>query len=202
MKNRSYQFARCLGLTALGVALLGPLPAAAEPFLGEIRCFAFNFAPKGWALTQGQLLPINQNTALFSLLGTTYGGNGVNTFALPNLQHRIMIGASASRPLGDSSGSVAKSISTANLPAHTHNFAALGSTALADSNNPAGRTPAVKPRVPLYVTPSGLTNNVAMEGGTTSADGGSATPAPIANLQPYLTFNCAIALQGIFPSQN
>ncbi|HTD04893.1 phage tail protein [Undibacterium sp.] len=186
----------------VAVAALGAVPAFADtPFLGEIKCFSFNFAPKGWALTNGQLLAINQNQALFSLLGTTYGGDGRSTFALPNLQHRIMIGASDTRPLGDAQGTDSKTILPPNLPSHAHVFAPLGSSSNADSVSPAGNVQAVKARTSLYVVPSQNTGNVAMATGTTSAAGVN-NPAPVSNLQPYLTFNCAIALQGIFPSRD
>jgi microcystin-dependent protein len=187
-------------LVALTVA--GATPASADtPFLGEIKCFSFNFAPKGWALTNGQLMAINVNTALFSLLGTTYGGDGITNFRLPNIQHRIMIGgASGSHVLGEAGGSDSKTILLPNLPAHVHQFAPLGSNAVASSTSPAGNVPAVKPRTALYIVPGPATGNVAMAGATSGATG-AGSPAPLPNLQPYLTFTCAIALQGIFPSR-
>src|SRR5271166_2475709 len=96
----------------------------AEPFLGEIRAFSFNFAPKGWALCNGQLLPINQSQALFALLGTFYGGNGVTTFALPNLQGRIALGVSGTHPLGENLGEVSHTLIETEMPAHNHGIAA------------------------------------------------------------------------------
>lgn len=186
----------------VAIALCGALPAFADtPFLGEIKCFSFNFAPKGWALTNGQLLPINQNQALFSLLGTTFGGDGRATFALPNLQRRIMIGVSDAHPLGEAGGAETKTIYPANLPPHAHVFAPLGSSSNADSVSPAGNVQAAVPRTSLYVVPDQNTGNVPMASGTTSVAGVN-NPQPVTNLQPYLVFNCAIALQGIFPSQN
>ncbi|WP_394780947.1 phage tail protein [Undibacterium sp.] len=183
-------------------ALLGAAPAFADtPFVGEVKCFSFNFAPKGWALTNGQLLPINQNPALFSLLGTTYGGDGRVTFALPNLQHRIAIGASDSHPLGDTGGADSTTLTTANLPSHAHQFSPLGSSSTAEALSPAGNVPAVKARTSLYIVPSAVSGNVAMAGATTGS-AGTAVPAAMSNQQPYLTFTCAIALQGIFPSRN
>ncbi len=186
----------------LAIAASSAPPAFAdEPFLGEIRCFSFNFAPKGWLLTNGQLLPINQNQALFSLLGTTYGGDGRTTFALPNLQRRIMIGASNTHVLGEAGGADSKTILPPNLPAHAHVFSPLGSSANGDSLSPAGNVPAVKARTSLYIVPAQNTGNVAMASGTTSAAGVN-NPASVTNLQPYLTFNCAIAAQGVFPSRD
>ncbi|MES2068760.1 MAG: tail fiber protein [Pseudomonadota bacterium] len=188
--------------SVFALAGLGAAPAYADtPFLGEIKCFSFNFAPKGWALTNGQLLPINQNQAIFSLLGTTYGGDGRVTFALPNLQHRVMIGASNIHPLGEAAGADSKTVLPANLPEHGHQFAPLGSSSNADALSPAGNVPAVKPRTSLYVVPAQNTGNVAMAAGSTSVAGVN-SPAAVPNLQPYLTFSCAIAVQGIFPSQN
>jgi microcystin-dependent protein len=165
----------------------------AEPFLSEIRIFSFNFAPKGWALCNGQLLPINQNQALFSLLGTTYGGDGRVNFALPNLQGRVPIHRGNGHTLGERSGEYAHTVSISELPTHTH--VAQGTSANADSPVPANNylgaannmyTPASSNLVSLI--PSSIANT-----------GGS---QPHENTSPYLALNFCIALQGIFPSQN
>jgi microcystin-dependent protein len=193
------------GAAAIALASLAALPTApahADPYLGEIRCFAFNFVPFGWAPTNGQLMSISQNTALFSLLGTFFGGNGITTFALPNLQQRIVIGTSATHVIGETGGNDSTMLTSSNVPPHAHYFAALGSNASADSDSPAGRVPAVRPRVSLYVAPNANTGNVNMAQATTGMGGGVAAPAPISNQQPYIAFNCAIALQGVYPSRN
>ena len=165
----------------------------AEPFLAEIRIMSFNFAPKGWALCNGQLLPINQNQALFALLGTTYGGNGQTTFALPNLQGRTPIHFGASHTLGESSGEQSHTLSIAELPTHTHPVAA-SSTATGGNANPSGRFLGGGNNV--YHTASNLTS---MTPQTVGPLGGSQAHL---NMQPFLTLNFCIALQGIFPSQN
>jgi len=182
---------------------LQALPAAAqsEPFIGQIMCAGFNFAPRGWAELNGQLLPISQNTALFSLLGTYYGGNGQTTFALPDMRGRTLLHAGqgpglSPRDQGEMSGTEATSLSTSNLPAHAHPFAPLGSNNDANSVSPSGKVPAAKARTTLYTDP---TNLVAQSPSTTGATGGN---VPINNMQPYLVVKCFIALNGIFPSRD
>src|SRR5688572_3771575 len=164
-----------------------------EPFLSEIKIMSFNFPPKGWALCNGQFLPINQNQALFALLGTTYGGNGQTTFALPNLRGRVPIHMSSSHSLGEAAGSTSVTINIQQLP--THNHLVNGSTvATGGSASPNGR----------YL---GGGNNVYRGGAptttlnpsTVSNVGGS---QPHNNMEPYLVLNFCIALQGIFPSRN
>jgi microcystin-dependent protein len=164
----------------------------AEPFLSELRLMSFNFAPKGWALCNGQLLPINQNQALFALLGTTYGGNGQTTFALPNLQGRtpIHVDTSIGAPLGAQFGEAAHTLTTAELPRHQH---AVGGTS-ATGSSPAPSVLAAANNV--YAPPGDLTS---LTPATVSNAGGS---QPHNNMSPYLTMNWCIALQGIFPSQN
>jgi microcystin-dependent protein len=163
-----------------------------EPFLSEIRIFSFNFAPRNWALCNGQLLPINQNQALFSLLGTTFGGNGQTTFALPNLQGRTPIHVGNGHINGQAGGEQAHTISLAELPIHGHGALAsdasgeqptAGSNLLAQGNN-------------LYTSPQNLTPLIA---GSVSNVGGSQAHL---NMQPFLTLNFCIALTGIFPSPN
>jgi microcystin-dependent protein len=169
----------------------------AEPFLSEIRIMSFVFAPKGWALCNGQLLPINQNQALFSLLGTTYGGDGRVNFALPDLRDRTPIHTGRGHTLGERGGEQAHTVSTAEMPAHTH--VARATTAQADQNSNSAapsRMPAQSNFSFLYGSPNNLqpmaTNALANVGGS----------QPHLNMQPFLTLSFCIALQGIFPSQS
>ncbi|GAA0501874.1 phage tail protein [Deinococcus depolymerans] len=165
----------------------------AEPFLAEIRPVSFNFAPRGWALCNGQLLPINQNQALFSLLGTTYGGDGRTTFALPNLQSRAPIHTGPSNPLGTLQGEENHTLTTSELPRHTHALAA--STGGGASVTPAGSLLAA-PQGPLYAPGP---PDVTLTAASVTVTGGS---QPHNNLPPYLVINYIIALMGIFPSRN
>jgi microcystin-dependent protein len=165
----------------------------AEPFLSEIRIFSFNFPPKGWALCNGQLLPINQNQALFALLGTTYGGDGRVTFALPNLQGRVPIHTGSGHTLGERAGEEFHTLSTAELPAHTHTLKAASNPA-ATGTPDAGAYLAREANT--YHAASSL---VAMGPGAVTTVGGS---QPHPNMQPFLVLSFCIALQGIFPSQN
>jgi len=160
-----------------------------EPFLGETRLFSFNFPPRGWALCNGQLLPINQNQALFSLLGTTYGGDGQTTFALPNLQGRVPMHMGNNHMQGERAGEENHTLITGELPGHTH--ALRGAEAL--PNTGTGGSLAKTPRY------TSSTLSAALAPGSLTAMGGS---QPHSNLQPYLVLNFCIALQGIFPSQN
>jgi microcystin-dependent protein len=170
-----------------------------EPFLGEIRMFGFNFAPQGWALCDGQLLSISQNTALFALLGTTYGGDGTTTFALPNLQSRVPIhqghGAGLSNYVaGQAGGKEIVTLLAAQMPKHTHSVKA--SSSAATSNTPEGSALAQSASHIYTAQPDTSTvMNANMLGGA----GGS---SPHTNIQPYLVVNFCIALAGIFPSQS
>jgi microcystin-dependent protein len=163
------------------------------PFLTEIKIFSFGFAPKGWALCNGQLLPINQNQATFSLLGTTYGGDGRVTFGLPNLQTRVPMHIGNGHVQGELGGDVTRTISIPEMPTHLHTWAATSSVA-----NAPGPTGNLLGAAQEY---NGTPNNlVAMSyPGLLSNVGGS---QPHENMQPYLTLNFCIALQGIFPSQS
>lgn len=163
-----------------------------DPFLGEIKPVAFNFAPRGWALCNGQLLPINQNMALFALLGTTYGGNGQTNFALPDLRARVPLHFSSSYSQGSAVGQNAVTLNTSQLPAHEHT--AQATTSAAATSLPAGAAPAVSAK-DVYV-PSLQAAAVAMA--PTGAVGGS---QPHPNQMPSCVLNFCIALQGIFPSQ-
>ncbi len=168
----------------------------AEPFLGEIRLFSFNFAPKGWAMCNGQLLAINQNQALFSLLGTTFGGDGRVNFALPNAQGRCLAHPGLDFLLGESFGAQSVTLTSGNLPAHTH---ALMVATGASGHTPAGSTVGVatlNPRMQtLYSSPVSGEAASQLIGQT---GGGQAHE----NSQPYLVLNYCIALQGIFPSRD
>ncbi len=163
-----------------------------EPFLSEIRLFSFNFAPRGWAFCNGQLLPINQNQALFSLLGTTFGGNGTVNFALPNLQGRVPLHVGNGRTLGNSGGSATVTLTTTQLPQHSHTLLAsttAGTTATPTNNVLASYLNGYAPAGSLTTLANDELANV----------GGS---QPHQNMQPFLTLNFCIALQGIFPSPN
>lgn len=167
----------------------------AEPFLSEIRIFSFNFAPKGWAACNGQLLPINQNQALFSLLGTTYGGNGQTTFALPNLRGRVPIHTGNGHTLGEAAGSSAVTVNIQQLPTHMHPLNAT--TVPATTNTPTNALMLAQSTASqLYGAPNNLQ---AMAPNAVSSVGGSQAHT---NMMPYLVLNFCIALQGIFPSRN
>lgn len=169
----------------------------AEPFLAEIRIVSFNFAPKGWAQCNGQLLPINQNQALFSLLGTTYGGDGRVNFALPNLGGCVPVEAGQGIVLGERAGEESHTLTTSELPDHAH--AMMGSSNQATTMSPTGNVLSEKPRrgKNIYGPPLGQT--VALDPSAVSAAGGG---QPHLNIQPSLVLNFVIALQGIFPSPN
>ncbi len=168
----------------------------AEPFLGEIRIMSFVFAPKGWALCNGQFLPINQNQALFSLLGTTFGGNGQTTFALPDNRGRTPIHVGSGHTLGERAGEQAHTLSIPELPTHTHVANATNNNATASTPAPAGGAVYARAGKHLY---GAAQNLVAMSPSAVSNVGGSQAHL---NMQPFLTLSFCIALQGIFPSQN
>jgi microcystin-dependent protein len=163
-----------------------------EPFLSEIKIVSFNFAPRGWALCNGQLLPINQNQALFSLLGTTYGGNGQTNFALPDLRGRIPIHFGNGHVLGERAGEESHTLIMSEMAAHVHPVSASN----ADPNQglPTGNMWAKGAGAYSSVAP-----NTSMNPASISNAGGS---QPHTNMQPYLVLNFIIALIGIFPSQN
>ena len=164
----------------------------AEPFLGEIRIMSFAFPPKGWALCNGQLLAINQNQALFSLLGVVYGGDGRVNFALPNLQGRVPIHLGAAHPLGQPGGEQGHTLTVAEMPAHTHAVAA-SSAATGGVATPNGG----------YL--GGANNAYATEGARTTLSpatvGNAGGSQAHLNMQPFLTVSFCIALQGIYPSR-
>jgi microcystin-dependent protein len=168
----------------------------AEPFLGEIRMFAGNFAPVGWALCDGQILPIIQSVALFSILGTQYGGDGVTTFALPNLQGRVAVHEGNGFVIGQTGGEQAVTLTASQMPAHNH--AAQCVNAKATKPNPVGNVWA-QDAAGTTAEYSSAAPNAAMGGAAIGVAGGG---QPHDNMQPYLVVTFIIALQGIFPSRN
>jgi microcystin-dependent protein len=163
-----------------------------EPFLSEIKIVSFNFSPKGWAMCNGQLLPINQNQPLFALLGTTYGGNGQTTFALPNLRGQVPIHFGNGHTLGETGGSTSATLNIQQLPTHLHTLSA--SPTNADVPVPTGSFFGGANNA--YTSAANLTT---LDSRTVSNVGGS---QPHNNMMPYLVLNFIIALQGIFPSRN
>lgn len=181
-----------------------------EPFIGEIKIFGFNFAPRGYMTCQGQIISIAQNTALFSLLGTTYGGNGQSTFALPDLQGRMPIGQGngpglPSHSMGEISGTASVTIMTSNMPPHIHTLNTASaklqaSSATADESIADGNFLA-SPTAPIYTgngaTPGMYTGGIQISGTTDISGSG----LPLGIMNPYLVINYSIATQGIFPSR-
>lgn len=163
-----------------------------EPFLGEIKIISWNFAPKGWTFCNGQLLPINQNQALFSILGTTYGGDGMRTFGLPNLQGRIPFHVGNGIVLGEMGGETSHTLNISELPAHNH--VPVGNTTTASTNAPGGNLWAAGGQTVYAAAPT-----AAMLPSAILPVGGN---QPHENMSPYLVLNFIIALQGIFPSPN
>ena len=180
----------------------------AEPFLAEIKITSFNFPPKGWALCNGQFLPINQNQALFALLGTTYGGNGQTTFALPNLRGRVPIHMGNGHTEGEAGGTTSVTINSQTMPTHTHQMNGLNQNG---TQNLAGITPGTTKSIaqaivslqgggtaPAQIYGTGAVDRVLGPTAITSVGGSQ----PHNNMMPYLVLNFIIALQGIFPSQS
>jgi microcystin-dependent protein len=186
-----------------------------QPFLGEIKMVGFNFAPRGYAFCSGQTMSIAQNTALFALLGTTYGGNGQSTFALPNLQGRVPIHAGQSPGtsnyvLGQSGGVESVTLNTSNLPAHHHTLsnanAKLGVGAYDGAGNqasPAGHVPAIESTgTSLNYSDQASNASSSLAYGTGAATDLTGSNIPVSTVPPYTCVNFIIALQGIFPSRN
>ncbi|HPG08911.1 MAG TPA: tail fiber protein [Saprospiraceae bacterium] len=167
----------------------------AEPYLSEIRMMSFSFPPKGWALCDGQLLPIMQNQGLFSLLGTTYGGDGRVNFALPDLRGRTPVHMGNGHTLGERGGEQAHTLSISELPQHDHNLRGTNEDAL--SGSPANNLPANVPTTVGNVYSSVVMPNNTFNPATIANTGGSQAHI---NMQPFLTISFCIALQGIFPS--
>jgi microcystin-dependent protein len=177
-----------------------------DPYLGEIRIFAGNFAPQGWALCQGQALSISANTALFSVIGTIYGGNGTTNFNLPNLAGRCVLGMGTSTTgttyvEGTPAGTENVTLTQANLPSHSHPFALQVNNANANLNDPTGAIPAVvnngDGRAPAQYP--AYTKNTTTGTGASQLSGAVGQGVSTPNMQPYLVINYIIALQGIFP---
>ena len=179
-----------------------------EPFLGEIKIISWNFPPKGWAFCNGATLPINQNSALFAILGTTFGGDGQRTFALPNLQGRMPVHAGKSIVLGEMGGEISHSLQLSELTQHVHPIAAINASANTDAQNP-GNTPGntVMSAQGKAAQEGGCIADVSIYGAAaangnmgpmTNTGGGQ----PHENMSPFLVLNFVIALQGIFPSRN
>lgn len=169
-----------------------------EPFLAEIRIMGFNFAPRGWAFTDGQILPINQNQSLYSLLGTTYGGDGRTTFALPDLRSRTPIHRGEGHTLGQKGGEETVTLTAAEIAAHTHTVKA---TTLAGNESEPMSAHLAEPADPgdlTYREAQAATMTAMRTGTVTNAGGGQAHN----NMQPFLTLGFCIALQGLFPSRN
>ena len=170
----------------------------ADPFVAEIRIFPFNFAPKGWAFCDGQILPLSQNTALFSLLGTTYGGDGKSNFALPNMQgnapmHPGQWPGLSLHDLGETGGSETVTLLESEIPAHSHSL--MGSTTTATKSLATGNSFAKGSGITPYLAPAGAPLVSMADQSITPAGGDQ----PHNNMQPYLTLNFCIALQGVFP---
>jgi microcystin-dependent protein len=169
----------------------------AEPFLAEIRLFSFGFSPRGWAFTNGQLLPINQNQALFSLLGTTFGGDGRVNFGLPDNRGRVPIQAGNGHTLGERGGEQAHTVTNAETPQHTHTLAAV-QTGSVGSNTTGATGNLLASSTPNNLYSSSLISPVGLSAGTITSAGSS---QPHLNMQPYLCINFCIALQGLYPSR-
>jgi microcystin-dependent protein len=173
-----------------------------EPFLGQITIFPYNFAPRNWAFCSGQILPIAQNTALFSLLGTTYGGNGQTTFALPDLRGRRALSSGqgpglANYSLGQVSGTESTTLNGTNLPSHNHTTSSFCNSSEGGASSPAGAYLGKTGGDAIYAATHDNSSMGPMP--PTGLNGGN---QPFSNLSPYLVLNFCIALQGIFPSRN
>ncbi len=165
-----------------------------EPFLAEIRIVGFNFAPRGWAFCDGQILPINQNQSLYSLLGTNYGGDGRTSFALPDLRSRTPIHVGDGHSLAQKSGAETVTLTAAEIAAHTH--AAKASTSAGSDLRPASGH--VLASADIYRDPEAASTTALRSGTVTNAGGGQAHD----NMQPFVTLSFCIALRGLFPSRN
>lgn len=192
MKNYTLLLFMILGMSSLKIK-----GQAFEPYLGQMLYVSFTFAPKGWADCNGQELSINQNQALFALLGTTYGGNGTTTFALPNVQSRVLIGDNPTYPQGVIGGTESHTLATNEMPAHTHTVNAVSS--VGNKNSPTGNLPADTKVLDKEYANFTTENLVTMNPNVVNPTGGNQSHN---NIQPYITFKCIIALQGIYPSRN
>jgi len=183
-----------IAVAILAFASLPIAHAQGTPYLGEIRFVAFNFAPVGWLPCDGQILPISEYTALFSLLGTQYGGDGVKTFALPNLQGRVPVHQSSEIKVGQNGGQASVVLSLEQLPKHNHTV--VGSNSPATSNTPGGHTLAGNSTTHMYNADA---PNAALHANSTGYAGAS---APVPTMPPYLGLYCIIAIEGVFPPRS
>jgi len=187
-------------LVVVLLVIAASVPAMAqEPFIGEIRFVGFNFAPTGWLPCDGRLLPIVQYQALFSLLGTYYGGDGRTTFGIPDMRGRVAVGAGqgvalTNRTNGDNGGQETVTLTIPQMPKHTHNLKAYSGTA--NSSAPTANIPANSPSGAVY---SNQTPDTTLRSSVVTTTGNN---QPHENMQPYMTMTCIIALEGIFPSRN
>nr|WP_295078560.1 tail fiber protein [uncultured Roseateles sp.] len=207
-ENKSLNLSMLLGRRALAIPLMGlalaGIPSAhagTDPFIGQVMCGGWNFAPNGWMEMDGRLLPIAEYDALFALIGTTFGGDGQTTFALPDTRSRMVVSQGqgpglSNRVLGQAMGSESQTLTSSQLPAHSHGYRPQGSLGDATALSPAGAVAANKARTTLYAPGPGT---VAMQGVQSSVAGGS---QPFQVQQPYQAIKCVIAVWGIFPSQN
>ena len=199
---RKTKAAMSVGAIFAGIALTGaatPVKAGPEPFIGEIMMVGYTFCPRSWAEANGQLLSISSNTALFSLYGTTFGGDGQTTFALPDLRGRVPIntgqGAGLSnRALGQQGGSETNTLTANQLPPHSHSL--NGTTAAANAVDPSGNILANTGRSDTYTSSA---PNAQMNSGAIGATGGGQA---VNNMQPFLTIRYCVALNGVYPSRN
>lgn len=197
---RSTRLASAVLAIAATLGIAQQAQAQSQPYIGQIMCAGFNFAPRGWAALDGQLLPISQNSALFSLLGTTYGGDGRSTFALPDMRGRMLVHTGMGpgltpRSLGEQGGTETTTLNVTHMPPHSHSVAPLASSGDANSISPTGKAPATKARTTLYAD---ATPGNTMAATQSSVAGGG---QPFNNMQPFVTVNCFIALEGVYPSR-
>lgn len=169
-----------------------------EDFIGEIRMFAGSYAPRGWLLCNGQILPIAQNQALFSILGTMYGGDGHTNFALPNLNGRVPMHFGGVRTIGESGGAASVALTVNEMPAHSH-LARLKGASQGNRDSPEGNVPGTLAGNKTYGQAADAKNNMAGRSAAIASSGGSAAHQ---NMQPYLTVNFAICINGIYPQQS
>lgn len=182
-----------------GLAVIGGAESAhaqAEPILGQVTLFATDWCPRGWQQANGALIGVQQNSALFSLYGVNYGGNGTTNFALPNLQDRAPISWSSNNPVGAAVGSASVTLTTAQMPAHTHVI--LGSSATISTHSPAGASLGSFPVGQTIYAANTATPDVAMHAGIVSVAGGN---QPMSTQSPVLSMNWCVAMQGIYPSR-
>ena len=203
MKSSRLLMKACACATLLGASATAHATCSAEPMLGSICIVAFNFCPQGYASAEGQLMAINQNTALFSLLGTYYGGNGTTNFALPDLRGRVPVGVGQGPGLspieqGQVGGGETVQLTAAQMPAHTHSAQLMASSANGSTDNPSGATLARLPRSNIY-SGSGPDTNMSASA-VAIGTSGSSQPVPIRD--PMLGLHYCIALVGIYPSRN